>query len=179
MPRPIEDVILEEASKRKRLVLFVDQIDALSLSLSANRTPLRSLLSLIKRLANIPRVRVVISCRPYDLEYDPELQNLKIKNQWELKELSEEQVLQTLRSNGHNESMDDRFSFLNNCTRFIYTDERLLLRYRRVQCRNPLIAETCSVRYVTASDNFSNGISLSMFANTFVLVILRILIFFD
>lgn len=115
LPRPIEDVIREEASKRKRVVLLVDQIDALSLSLSANRTPLRSLLSLIRRLANIPHVRVVISCRPYDLEYDPELQNLKIKNRWELKELSEEQVLQTLRSNGHNESMDDRLiSFLAN-----------------------------------------------------------------
>ena len=115
LARPIEDVIREEASKRKRVVLLVDQIDALSLSLSANRTPLRSLLSLIRRLANIPHVRVVISCRPYDLEYDPELQNLKIKNRWELKELSEEQVLQTLRSNGHNESMDDRLiSFLAN-----------------------------------------------------------------
>ena len=115
LPRPIEDVIREEASKRKRVVLLVDQIDALSLSLSANRTPLRSLLSLIRRLANIPHVRVVISCRPYDLEYDPELQNLKIKNRWELKELSKEQVLQTLRSNDHNESMDDRLiSFLAN-----------------------------------------------------------------
>ena len=115
LTRPIEDVIREEASKRKRVVLLVDQIDALSLSLSANRSPLRSLLNLIRRLANIPHVRVVISCRPYDLEYDPQLQNMKIKNRWELKELSEEQVLQTLRSNGHNESMDDRLiSFLGN-----------------------------------------------------------------
>ena len=115
LARPIEDVIREEASKRKRVVLLVDQIDALSLSLSANRTPLRSLLSLIRRLANTPHVRVVISCRPYDLDYDPELQNLKIKNRWELKELSKELVLQTLRSNGHNESMDDRLiSFLGN-----------------------------------------------------------------
>ena len=115
LPRPVEDVIHEEASKRKRVVLLVDQIDALSLSLSANRTPLRSLLSLIRRLANIPHVRVVISCRPYDLEYDPELQHLKIKNRWELKELSQEQVLQTLRSNGHNESIGNRLiSFLGS-----------------------------------------------------------------
>ena len=42
-----------------------------------------------------------------------------------------------------------------------------------------LMVETYLVRYVTASDNFSNVISLSMFANTFVMVILRILIFFD
>lgn len=115
LERPIEDVIREETSRRKRVVLLVDQIDALSLSLSANRTPLRSILSLIRRIANFPRVRVVISCRPYDLEYDPELQRLNIKNQWELKELSEDQVLQTLQSNGHNEGIDDKLiSFLGN-----------------------------------------------------------------
>ena len=131
LARPIEDVIQEEASKFKRVVLLVDQIDALSLSLSANRTPLRSLLSLIRRLANIPHVRVVISCRPYDLEYDPELQNLKVKNRWQLKELSQEQVLQTLRSNGHNESIDDRLiNFLGNPLHLylflkVRTEERL------------------------------------------------------
>lgn len=115
LTKPIEDVIREEASKRKRVVFLVDQIDALSLTLSANRTPLRSLLGLIRRIANIPHVRVVISCRPYDLQYDPELQNLKIKNRWELKELSVEQVLQTLRSNGRNENIDDRLiTFLGN-----------------------------------------------------------------
>lgn len=38
-----------------------------------------------------------------------------------------------------------------------------------------LMEETCSVRYVTASGNLSNVISLSMFASTFVLVILRAL----
>lgn len=131
LARPIEDVIQEEASKLKRVVLLVDQIDALSLSLSANRTPLRSLLSLIRRLANIPHVRVVISCRPYDLEYDPELQNLKVKNRWQLKELSQEQVLQTLRSNGYNESIDDRLiNFLGNPLHLylflkVRTEERL------------------------------------------------------
>lgn len=115
LERPIEDVIREETSKRKRVVLLVDQIDALSLSLSANRIPLRSILSLIRRIVNIPRVRVVISCRPYDLGYDPELQRLNIKNQWELKELSEDQVLQTLQSNGHNEGINDKLiSFLGN-----------------------------------------------------------------
>ena len=37
-----------------------------------------------------------------------------------------------------------------------------------------LMAETCSVRYVTASGNLSNVISLSMFASKFVQVALRV-----
>lgn len=115
LEKPIEDVIREEASKHTRVVLLVDQIDALSLSLSANRTPLRSILSLIRKIAHIPGIRVILSCRPYDLVYDPELQHLKIKNQWELKEFGEDQVLQTLQSNGHSERIDDKLiSFLGN-----------------------------------------------------------------
>jgi hypothetical protein len=39
-----------------------------------------SLLKLIGQIQNIPHVRVVISCRPYDLEYDPLLDNLRINH---------------------------------------------------------------------------------------------------
>lgn len=84
LAKPIETVVEEMANQYKRVILLIDQIDALSLSLSSNRTPLRSLLELINRTQNIPNVRVVISCRPYDLEYDPLLNRLRIKNKWEL-----------------------------------------------------------------------------------------------
>lgn len=113
--RPIEIVIKEKASEYKRVVLLIDQIDALSLSLSSNRTPLRSLLKVIGQVQHIPNVRIVISCRPYDLEYDPLLDNLKIKNKWELKELPKEQVLQTLKDNHCNERISDNLlRFLGN-----------------------------------------------------------------
>lgn len=83
--KPIEIVIKEMAIKYKRVILLIDQIDALSLSLSSNRTPLRSLLKLIRLIQYIPNVRVIISCRPYDLEYDPLLNSLKIRNKMGVK----------------------------------------------------------------------------------------------
>lgn len=115
LTQPIETVVKEMAQIYKRVVLLIDQIDALSLSLSSNRTPLRSLLNLIGQVQNVPNVRVVISCRPYDLEYDPLLDNLRIKNKWELKELSKDQVLQTLKDNMCDERLSDNLlSFLGN-----------------------------------------------------------------
>ena len=115
LARPIEVVVQEMAQKYKRVVLLIDQIDALSSSLSSNRTPLRSLLNLIKKIQYISNVRVVVSCRPYDLEYDPSLNKLRIKNRWELQEFTEEQVLRTLKDNQCNERLDDNLlRFLGN-----------------------------------------------------------------
>lgn len=115
LKQPLEVAIKEMAQNYTRVVLLVDQIDALSLSLSSNRTPLRSLLQLIEKIKNIPHVRVVISCRPYDLEYDPQLNNLRIGNKWELKELPKEQVLKTLQENQNKERLSDNLlRFLGN-----------------------------------------------------------------
>ena len=115
LAKPIEVVISEMAQQYRRVVLLIDQIDALSLSLSSNRTPLRSLLMLISRIKNVPGTRVIISCRPYDLEYDPLLEDLRIKHKWELKKLPQEQVLKTLGENGCKEALSKRLlHFLGN-----------------------------------------------------------------
>lgn len=115
LDRPIECVIKNVAPRYKRVVILIDQIDALSLSLSSNRTPLRSLLKVLGQLRTIPNVRIIISCRPYDLEYDPLLDNLNIRNKWELKELSRDKVQQTLQENHCNERLSDRLLlFLGN-----------------------------------------------------------------
>lgn len=115
LDEPIECIIKNVAPNYHRVVLLIDQIDALSLSLSSNRTPLRSLLKVIGQLRFIPNVRIIISCRPYDMEYDPLLDNLKIKNKWELKELSSNQVQQTLKENHCNERLSNRLLlFLGN-----------------------------------------------------------------
>ncbi|EGQ18165.1 NACHT domain-containing protein [Prevotella pallens] len=112
---PLEIVLKEMAKKYKRVVVLIDQIDALSLSLSSNRTPLRSLLKMIHQIQGIPHIRVVISCRPYDLKYDPELEKERIKKQWELKELSKEQVQETLQANQCKERLSDNLlCFLGN-----------------------------------------------------------------
>ena len=115
LAKPIETVVEEMAQKYKRVILLIDQIDALSLSLSSNRTPLRSLLKLIGQIQYIPNVRVVISCRPYDLEYDPLLDNLRINNKWELKEFTKDQVEHLLTENNCKELMSDNLlRFLGN-----------------------------------------------------------------
>lgn len=115
MVQPMEVVVREMAQRFKRVVLLIDQIDALSLSLSSNRTPLRSLIKLIEQTKNIPHVRIVISCRPYDLEYDPLLDSLRVKNKWELKEFTKDQVVHILRENNCEERISDNLlRFLGN-----------------------------------------------------------------
>lgn len=115
LAKPIVTVIKEMSQSVRRVVLLIDQIDALSLSLSSNRTPLRSILKLIDQVRNIEHVRVVISCRPYDLEYDPILHNLEIDTKWELKEFPKEQVKQSLSDNEYKNSIsDDLLHFLGN-----------------------------------------------------------------
>ncbi len=115
LAKPLDVVVKESTRKYKRVILLIDQIDALSLSLSSNRTPLRSILNLIGQIQYIPNVRVVISCRPYDLEYDPLLENLHIKNKWEIKEFTKEQVSDILKENNRNERMKENLlRFLGN-----------------------------------------------------------------
>lgn len=115
LSKPIDILIKEIAPKYNRVVLLIDQIDALSHSLSSNRTPLRSMLNLIKKVSLIEHVRVVVSCRPYDLEYDPLLESLNVSKRWELKELSSEKVMEILKDNGCKEQISNNLNtFLGN-----------------------------------------------------------------
>lgn len=115
LAKPLDIIVREMSKTFKRVIILIDQIDALSLSLSSNRMPLRSLLQLIERLKSIENVRVVISCRPYDLEYDPILENLRIKNKWEIKEFTKDQVKDILNYNKCKPRMNDNLlRFLGN-----------------------------------------------------------------
>jgi hypothetical protein len=64
-----------EAEKKERVVFLVDQIDALSQSLSSNRKLITEVNRLIRKLLRIPNVKVIVSCRPYDLNFDPTLRD--------------------------------------------------------------------------------------------------------
>lgn len=115
LAKPIVAVIKDMAQKNMRVVLLIDQIDALSLSLSSNRTPLRSILKLIEQVRLVPHVRIVLSCRPYDLEYDPILNDLKIPVKWELKNLSADNVKQVLAEHGIEVNLSEQLiGFLGN-----------------------------------------------------------------
>lgn len=92
LSQPIDDLIRQLAISHLRVVVLVDQLDALSQSLSANRQGLLTYNRLIEQLALLPNIRLVISCRPYDLEYDPALVQYKRRHKIELQLLSEPQI---------------------------------------------------------------------------------------
>lgn len=68
---------LELEAKEKRVVLLVDQIDALSSTLSRDRRPIDDVNNLVAEASKIMNVRIAISCRPYDLHYDASLDRYK------------------------------------------------------------------------------------------------------
>ena len=102
------DISLTEAVQRcaaakKRVVVIVDQIDALSLSLSSDRSPLSSLATFIKDISQIPHVRVLVSCREFDLEYDNTLSSIYSYSfgamKWHINRFCAEEVKAVLQQN--------------------------------------------------------------------------------
>ena len=75
----IESIFISLSKLNQRFVLLVDQIDALSQSLSSDRKPLNTYYRMIQRLSSVQNIRIVISCRIYDLDYDPLLKEYKSK----------------------------------------------------------------------------------------------------
>lgn len=60
-------------NKNEKLILLIDQIDALSYSITSNREFINTYTRIISEFENEKNLRVVISTRKYDLEYDAEL----------------------------------------------------------------------------------------------------------
>ncbi len=89
----IYDTLAYFASNQHPTVFVIDQIDALSQSLSNDRNRLNTLISVLSSLKEWPTVRAVVSCRRYDLEYDAILSGLgDISEVVELGLLSEKEV---------------------------------------------------------------------------------------
>lgn len=82
------------ASQQDKVVLIVDQIDALSQSLSSDRQKLNVLLDAVSSLKDeaSTRTRIIVSCRCYDLIYDSSLKTLGFDNALELGVLSEDEI---------------------------------------------------------------------------------------
>ena len=162
---PLDKVLKELSSSYKRVVLLIDQIDALSLSLSNNRAPLRSLLKLVERVRGIENIRIVISCRPYDLEYDPVLSSMRVDKRIEIKEFSVDVVKTTLKDYAVTEELSEpMLTFLGNplhlflylkarkhCSDFHLLSESVLYEqlWRTIITDSPKIATT---RLVEALD---------------------------
>lgn len=76
----------------KVAVVLVDQIDALSQSLSTNRQQIKAYGTLVNKLSSFKNIRIIISCRSFDLNHDPELKQYTNKKIVNLTVLSDKEV---------------------------------------------------------------------------------------
>jgi hypothetical protein len=95
---PLEESVLMLAEKFQKVVVIIDQIDALSQTLSANRDLLGTYLILIEKLRNKENIRVIISAREFDLNYDPYLIPLKDNTSFDAGKLENEDVINILKN---------------------------------------------------------------------------------
>ncbi|KAA9331174.1 NACHT domain-containing protein [Adhaeribacter soli] len=91
-----EKVVRTLSEVSERVVVLIDQIDALSQSLSAKREYLNAYNLLVRKLIAIDRVRLVISVRAYDLNYDNELKFYKNQKSFKVGLLDVGQVIPVL-----------------------------------------------------------------------------------
>jgi hypothetical protein len=79
-------------------VVLVDQLDALSLCLSTDRSPLRSYAELLTELSLLPNVRFILACRSFDLQYDPDLSQFNSADRVEIPLLTDAQITDALQA---------------------------------------------------------------------------------
>ncbi len=95
LPYPTEQIIIRLA-QLNRVVVLIDQIDALSLSLAHDQSTLDTTLDFVARLRRIPNVRILLSCRIFDRNTDPRLKRIELGHSFSLQPLSVEQVTNVL-----------------------------------------------------------------------------------
>lgn len=93
---PVHDFIRECKKHFSRIVILIDQIDALSQSMSSDRSYLEFYRAFIDYYANDENTRFIISVRTSDLQYDPSLKIYKDTKTIKLGLLGRELVLELL-----------------------------------------------------------------------------------
>ena len=99
LPMSLEDCVAQVATDAPILVI-IDQLDALSLSLSRDQRAMDIILGVVARLKEIPSVRVLISCRTFDLHSDPRLRHLISCRTFNLPLLDEKDVIPFIEEQG-------------------------------------------------------------------------------
>lgn len=93
----LHDTLTYYSIEKHKVILIIDQIDALSQSLTNDRKHLNMIMSILSSLTDHPNIHAIVSCRKYDLEYDSELNKLKDKSTIiNVGELTEIEVLTSL-----------------------------------------------------------------------------------
>lgn len=82
------------------IVVLIDQLDALSLALTRDQLTLDLMIELIALLRGVNNVRVLASCRTFDLHNDPRLSRIQIDRTFPLRLLDELEVGRILENLG-------------------------------------------------------------------------------
>lgn len=83
---------LSALSANESVVLMIDQVDALSLSLARDQRTLNVLLDLIAQVRELSGVKVLVSCRTFDLNSDPRLHRMSASREFGIGSLSDDDV---------------------------------------------------------------------------------------
>ena len=97
LPADVEECV-HLLVQRKRLVIIIDQLDALSLALSRDQATLDVMLSTIAHLREQAGIRIIASCRTFDLNHDPRLSTIKVDHRFHLRPLDEAQINRVLQA---------------------------------------------------------------------------------
>jgi hypothetical protein len=95
LPVPVEECARIMVTEGPFVVLF-DQLDALSLALSRTQATLDVMLSTLARLRSVENVKIIASCRVFELRNDPQLSAIKMDQRFKLQSLDKPQVHQIL-----------------------------------------------------------------------------------
>ncbi len=97
LPAPVEDIVRWVArSHMKPLVVLLDQVDALSLSMTREPYAVEAISRVVERLRGLFNVRVLLSCRTFDLNTTPTLRDLDIQQKFEIPDLSKDEISKVL-----------------------------------------------------------------------------------
>jgi hypothetical protein len=97
---PILDFINQCKQNYSKTIILIDQIDALSQAMSADRNYLMVFKSIIDQYTYDPNIRIIISVRIFDLQYDPSLRIYKNLKTINAEPFTDEQVLKLLEKAG-------------------------------------------------------------------------------
>src|SRR5258706_7367560 len=97
LPLTVKDLATTLA-KDGIFVVVMDQLDALSMNLSRDQPTLDVMLNTLAVLRDIENVRVISSCRTFDLNHDPRLSGITPDKKFPLLPLTDQQVTSVLES---------------------------------------------------------------------------------
>lgn len=89
---------IKQIALDQKVVILIDQVDALSAVLSADRRPLESINTFINEITRIANVRVIVSCRQYDFDYERAFARYQGCDKVRLQRLTEENVTGALKA---------------------------------------------------------------------------------